>query len=221
MDLIFQFIETANDPRVASILGVGAETLRGMSREDILELIAGDYKVKVTGITGQIMKSEMLQNLVQFMNLLGQNPQAWLPYINEDALLRRLLEAFRPHIHDIEDIVADPATAQAKRLAMLDQEQMNILLRSMPGMFGSIQKHNAANADRGLALQQMEHAKEMQQMQQQADSVQQAKDQQMQQIQMMHAAAMQGVQPGQGAPPQGGGPPPPPYAPPPMANVGQ
>jgi hypothetical protein len=221
MDLIFQFIDTANDPRVASILGVGAETLRGMSREDILELIAGDYKVKVTGITGQIMKSEMLQNLVQFMNLLGQNPQAWLPYINEDALLRRLLEAFRPHIHDIEDIVADPATAQAKRLAMLDQEQMNILLRSMPGMFGAIQKHNAANADRGLALQQMEHAKEMQQMQQQADSVQQAKDQQMQQIQMMHAAAMQGVQPGQGQPPQGGGPPPPPYAPPPMANVGQ
>lgn len=29
MDLIFQFVDTANDPRIASILGVGAQVLQG------------------------------------------------------------------------------------------------------------------------------------------------------------------------------------------------
>lgn len=210
MDLIFQFLDTANDPRVASILGVGSETLQGMSRQELMELITGDYKVKVTGITGQIMKSEMLQNLVQLMNLLGQNPQAWLPYINEDALLRRVLESFRPHIHDIEDIIADPTTAEAKKAAMLDEAQMQQLIGAMPGMLQAVQKHNQANADRqhdaSLALQQQAHEKEMMLMDQKAQAAQ----------------AQAGGQPAtpQGPPPQAGpsGILPPPYAPPPMAQ---
>ena len=46
-----------------------AGVLAGMSREEIMELVQGDYKVHVTGVTGQLEKAEMLQNLVQFMNL--------------------------------------------------------------------------------------------------------------------------------------------------------
>lgn len=165
MDLIFQFLDTANDPRVASILGVGADYLKGLSRNEIMELVAGDYKVKVTGITGQIMKSEMLQNLVQFMNLIGQNPEAWLPYVNEDALLRRVLEAFRPHIHDIEDIIADPATADAKKVAAASKEMLPALMQ----MLQSQQSQPASSPpaldpntvlDHSLQLQQMTHEKE-------------------------------------------------------------
>lgn len=167
LDLVLQYIDTANDPRVASILGVGADYLKGMSREECVELISGDYKVKVSGITGQLMKGEMLQNLVQFMNLIGQNPQAWLPYVNEDALLRRLLECFRPHIHDIEDIISDPATAQAKRVSMLSQEHMPELLGMMqsqgqqgaPAPPQSVTPDSALDA--GMRLQEMSHEREM------------------------------------------------------------
>ena len=35
IDLIMQFIDTANDPRVASILGIEAGVLQGMTREEI------------------------------------------------------------------------------------------------------------------------------------------------------------------------------------------
>jgi hypothetical protein len=209
MDLIFQFLDTANDPRVASILGIGADVLRGMSKEDVYEMIAGDYKVKVNGITGQLMKSEMLQNLVQFMNLIGQNPQAWLPYINEDALLRRMLECFRPHIHDIEDIISDPATADAKKAAMIQAENIPHALNFLQGMMSNQQQPEAApqldpnnvlqhavdmhtqQQDIGLQLQQQQHDKEMaahdqrlqqQQIQAQQQQAEQEHQQQMQQM---------------------------------------
>lgn len=132
VDLIFQFLDTANDPRVASILGIEAPVLAGMTREEIMELVQGDYKVHVRGITGQLEKAEMLQSLVQFMNLIGQNPQAWLPYIQQSKLLQRILEAFRPAIHDIEEIIADPETAQAQQQAMFGQEITPDLLRLIP-----------------------------------------------------------------------------------------
>lgn len=210
MDLIFQFIDTANDPRIASILGVGADVLKGMSRAEVLEMISGDYKVKVSGITGQLMKADMLQNLVQFMNLIGQNPQAWLPYINEDALLRRMLESFRPHIHDIEDIIADPAIAEAKKAAMVHQENIPDLLRLLPqllqmqqgnqqqppqldpnNVLSAMADHNQQQQDMGLQLQQMQHEKDMaqhdmaMQNQQAQQAQQQAAQEHMQQLQQM------------------------------------
>lgn len=206
LDLIFQFIDTSQDPRIASILGIGADVLKGMSRQDVYEMIAGDYKVKVSGITGQLMKSEMLQNLIQFMNLVGQNPQAWLPYINEDTLLRRMLECFRPHIHDIEDIISDPAIADAKRVAMIQAENIPHSLGFISNLLQQQQANQAAQqpqqappidpnnlVDAGLQLQQQQHEKEMaqhdaqiQQSQQQAASQQAAQEhaQQMQQMAM-------------------------------------
>jgi hypothetical protein len=131
-DLIMQFLPTANDPRVASILGVGAQVLAGLSREEIIELVSGDYKVKVSGLSSQLAKAEALESLVQFMNLIGQNPEAWLPYINQDALLHRILESFQPAIRDIDQIVADPETAEARRAAMGQQALQSEALRMVP-----------------------------------------------------------------------------------------
>lgn len=131
-DLIFQFIDTANDPRIASVLGVSGQALQGMTRPEIMEMIQGDYKVKVTGITGQLQKAEMLQNLTQLMNIIGQNPQAWMPYLNQDELLRRVLEAFRPALHDIEKIIADPETQQAAKAAAGGEAQTLQLMQMMP-----------------------------------------------------------------------------------------
>lgn len=209
MDLIFQFIDTSNDPRVASILGVGADVLKGMSREDVMEMIQGDYKVKSTGITGQLMKAETLQNLVQMMNLIGQNPQAWLPYINQDTLLRRLLECFRPHIHDIEDIIADPAIAQAKQMAMTQEANLPALIRAMPQLLAAMKPEGAAGPppidpnqmvghmvdlhsqqqDIGLQLQQQQHEQMMAQHEQQLQNVQ--AQQQQQQAAQEHQQQMQ------------------------------
>ena|SRR5579859_1550764 len=152
LDRLLQFIDTATDPRVASILGVDADVLGGMSKAELLELVQGDYKVQVRGISSQLWKAEILQQLVQFMNLVGQNPQAWLPYINEDALLRRLLDSFRPHIHDIEQIIADPDTAQAKKIAMQQDANSASLIQMIPQLAElahNVQnQQNAADLDR-------------------------------------------------------------------------
>jgi hypothetical protein len=131
-DLILQFIDTANDPRVASILGVDAGVIAGMSKEELTELIVGNYEIKVTGITQQIQKAEILQNLVQLMNIIGQNPEAWLPYLNQDELLRRILESFRPALHDIEKIIADPATVAANKAAQEAATLTPEMLRMIP-----------------------------------------------------------------------------------------
>lgn len=164
IDLILQFIDTANDPRVASILGVEAGVLAGMSREEIMELVQGDYKVHVTGVTGQLEKAEMLQNLVQFMNLIGQNPQAWLPFINQNKLLQRILEAFRPAIHDVEEIIADPETVQANQQAMFGQEITPDLLNLIPQLVRmnnerQSQQFNQAqtNAEHAMAVHKQNH----------------------------------------------------------------
>lgn len=161
VDLIMQFIDTANDPRVASILGVEAGVLAGMTREEIYEMIQGDYKVHVRGITGQLEKAEMLQNLVQFMNLIGQNPQAWVPYINQSKLLQRILEAFRPAIHDIEEIIADPETAAAQQQAMFGQTITPDLLKLIPDLIRLQHSRQDAEFDRAQvnAEQMLDYAK--------------------------------------------------------------
>ena len=166
VDLALQFLFTSNDERVASVLGLGAPALQAMSREEIVEMIQGDYKIKVTGITGQLQKAEMLQNLVQLMNILGQNPEAWMPYVNQDALLRRILEAFRPSIHDIEDIVADPATVEARKAA----QQQQTLTPDMIAMIPQLVQQK---------IDQDRQAQEQQAQAQQAAQEQQAKAEQL------------------------------------------
>lgn len=154
IDLIMQFVDTANDPRVANILGVDQAILAGMSQAEVFEMVQGDYSVVVRGLTGQLEKAEMLQNLVQFMNLIGQNPQAWLPWIKQDALLRRILEAFRPHIHDIERIINDPQTAAAQEAAQQQASQQGQILTLLPQLLRLKQ-----DQDETAARQQTDAAK--------------------------------------------------------------
>lgn len=124
-------------------------------------MIQGDYKVHVRGITGQLEKAEMLQNLVQFMNLIGQNPQAWVPYINQSKLLQRILEAFRPAIHDIEEIIADPETAAAQQQAMFGQTITPDLLKLIPDLIRLQHSRQDAEFDRAQvnAEQMLDYAK--------------------------------------------------------------
>jgi hypothetical protein len=127
-------------------------------------MIQGDYKVRVTGVTGQLEKAEMLQNLVQFMNLIGQNPTAWLPYINQNKLLQRILEAFRPAIHDVEEIIADPETVQANQQAMFGQEITPDLLNLIPQLVRLNNERQArqfdqaqTNAEHAMAVHKQNH----------------------------------------------------------------
>lgn len=161
IDLMLQFINTANDPRVASILGVGQDVLRGMTREELLEIVQGDYKIRVEGISGQLEKVEMLQNLVQFMNIIGQNAEAWMPYINQDALLRRILEAFRPAIRDIENIIADPTTVESVKAASQSEKLTPEMLRMLPQL---VDMATQAQKEEGMQ-QQAQQAQALQQQQ--------------------------------------------------------
>lgn len=173
-DLVMQYIDTANDPRVASILGVNADVLRGMSREEVLEMIQGDYKVKVTGISGQLEKAELLQNLVQFMNIIGQNPEAWLPHINQNVLLRRILECFRPSIHDIEDIVNTPEVAAAREMAIQTNQMTPDMVSMIPQLVAQAtqvkeQEFQQQQQMQEMQMRQQEMAMQQQQMQMQLE----------------------------------------------------
>lgn len=159
IDIIMQYIDTANDPRVAQVLGVDQAILSGMNHAEIYEMVSGDYDILVTGLTDQLEKAEMLQNLIQLMNIIGQNPESWLPWINQDMLLRRILESFRPTIHDIEKIIADPQTAQANKMAMQQQEQQNQLMQLLPKLHDM-----AANHEQQLAQNAMDMKKHQDQM---------------------------------------------------------
>lgn len=174
VDTIMQYLDTANDPRVATILGVGQQILAGMSQPEVLEMIQGDYEITVRGLTGQLEKAEMLQNLVQFMNLIGQNPQAWLPYINQDALLRRILESFRPSIHDIEEIIADPQTVQANKQAMQDEQQHGQIIGMLPELARLAHDSQQAQAQLGIQQSQMQSDQQAAQTDQQSKAVDQA-----------------------------------------------
>ena len=145
MDLIMQFIDTARDPRVASILGTDAYVLAGMSKEQIYEAVTGDFTIRVTGISEQIEKMTMLENLVQFMNIIGQNGQAWLPFIRQDVLLKKIMTAFRPSIDDIDDILETPENAAAKQQAMVAAQNMGQLLQH--GRAVAQQGQDAAQAE--------------------------------------------------------------------------
>lgn len=132
MDVMLQFGDTMNDPRAARILGIGAEYLRGITQMELMEMVQGDYVIKVSGISDQVKKIEQLHNLTQFMNILGQNPEHWLPYVKQDQLLQRILEAFRPGIRDIENILNDPQTVAAQRKALEQSKLTPEIIRLMP-----------------------------------------------------------------------------------------
>jgi hypothetical protein len=162
MDLILQYVSTSNDPRVPSILGIDGAVMAGMTRAEIMEQIQGDYKVRVSGITDQLDKADMLQNLVQLMNILGQNPQAWMPYIRQDNLLKRILESFSPAIREIHDIVADPETVQMKvQLDMQNNVVTPELLKMLPQLIQMAQQGQIQQQQQQLAAQQQSHAQGM------------------------------------------------------------
>jgi hypothetical protein len=153
-DLILQFIDTTSDPRVASILGVNQDVLLGMSPTEKIEMIQGDYKIKVRGLSGQLDKAEMLQNLVQFMNLIGQNPEAWLPYINQNEILKRILEAFRPGLHDIENIVVTPEVAAAREISQQTNRMTPDMLAQIPQLVAQATAAKQQEFDNQMALRQ-------------------------------------------------------------------
>jgi len=157
VDTIMQYVDTANDPRVAAILGIDQQVLAGMSQPEIYEMVSGDYDVTVNGLSSQLEKAEMLQNLVQLMNLIGQNPEAWLPYINQDALLRRILDSFRPVITDIEQIIATPDMVAATKEQMAMQQehaQMVAMIPQLAKMAHDVEQSKADNASRAVDQQQ-------------------------------------------------------------------
>lgn len=147
VDTIMQYLDTANDPRVAEILGLATPVLAGMTQPEILEMIQGDYKIQVRGLSGQLEKAELLQNMIQFMNLIGQNAQAWLPWIKQDVMLRKLLESFRPTIHDLDDMINDPQTAEANRQQMAAEAQHQQMLSMIPELARMAQEQQKGAAD--------------------------------------------------------------------------
>jgi hypothetical protein len=164
-DLILQFLVTTNDPRVAQVLGVDAQVFAGLSRENIMDMIHDEYTLTVTGLTNQLQKAEMVQNLVQFMNLLGQNAEAWMPYIDQGRLLQKILEGFRPMIDDVDKIVLDPVEAQRRQQEAKQQAQTEMMANMLPKLLQAAQANSHKQADVSLQQQQMSQDAMMQQQQ--------------------------------------------------------
>lgn len=173
MDTMLQNLDTSSDPRIPSILGINARAITTLTREELHELVQGDYTIKVTGISSQLEKAKMLESLVQFMNILGQNQEAWMPYINQGTLLRRILEVFRPGIEDIEDIIETPEIAQAKIQALKLQQLGPDTIKMLPGLAAGEQKQQQAAQQ--AQLQQQLQAVQIAQQQQQFQLDQQLK----------------------------------------------
>jgi hypothetical protein len=185
VDLILQYVDTANDPRVANILGLGAKTLQGMKKEEVLEIVQGDYQIKVSGLSEQLNKIEMLQNLTQLINILGQSPEAWMPYVNQDELLRRVLEAFRPTIRDIENVVAEPALVEARKMAASGEAVTPELVAMIPTL-----------VQQALQARQQEQQVAMQNQQQQAQQIAEEKQLALRKEEMEHEIALEAMKQG-------------------------
>lgn len=145
MDTVLQFIDTTQDPRIASILGIGVEELLGMTPIHFMEIISGNYITKVHGVNEQLDKIETLENLVQFMNIIGQNNE-WMPYINQTELFKRILDSF-PNIRDIDRLVNDPDTVEAQRIALQQSQLTPEIIRTIPGLvrnFAEMQRMGVA-----------------------------------------------------------------------------
>lgn len=182
MDTVLQYLDTNADPRVATILGLGQEELAGMDVFALSEIVQGNYIIKVHGVSEQINKIESLENLVQFMNIIGQN-QEWLPYINQTELFKRILDSF-PGIRDVDRLVNDPSTVEEQRIALQNSALTPEIIRTIPGFLRSIAelKRNGALPD---AIPQLE-AQTMEQLEANARAQEEQRQQQaeLQQLQL-------------------------------------
>lgn len=174
-DVTMQYLDTANDPRLPAILGLGARSLQTLGKEELFEMVRGDYIIKVDGITSQMEKAEVLQNMIQFLNIIGQNGQAWLPYIRQDTILRRILNVFSPTIPDIEDLIEAPEVAKAKIESMQLQELGPDMMKVLPGLVQAQQQQQQQQAQQqqqqAMLQNQMAEQQETQDLEQQKLSV--------------------------------------------------
>ena len=102
---------------------------------DACEAVVGDYILEVHGVSDQINRIESLENMVQFMNIVGQN-ETWAPYINQTEMFKRILENF-PNIRDIDRLVNDPETVEAQRIALEQSQLTPEIIRTIPGLMRS------------------------------------------------------------------------------------
>lgn len=134
IDTIIQFLVSSSDPRVPEILGVDAITFATMPREELVAMINGDFDIKVAGVAEQLNATESAQALLELLQVLSSNPQAWLPYLNQSAILNRLLRAFNFRIDDLHDII-EPAPAAQEKMARLQQLEVDrAILKQLPAL---------------------------------------------------------------------------------------
>ncbi|MBF0524676.1 MAG: hypothetical protein HQK56_06210 [Deltaproteobacteria bacterium] len=113
-DLIIQFLMDADpgvEPNAARILGQAGVPMDAMSLGERMDLLEGDWDVYPRGISVFLEKSEALSQLISFLDILGKNP-AFSAQVNSEALLRRILEAFRfPDISSLLEPELPPEVA--------------------------------------------------------------------------------------------------------------
>lgn len=140
VDCIIQFLVSSSDPRVPEILGVDAATFATMPREELVAMVNGDFDIKVAGVAEQLNASDSAQALLELLQLLSANPQAWLPYLNQNAILARILRAFNFRVDDLHDVIEPPPVVQEK-MARFQQTQVDqAILRQLPALLEHLRR---------------------------------------------------------------------------------
>lgn len=142
----FQFIDSTSKPTWEELVGtiqysgqaipVG-KLLDQMPRAQRIELIQGRYNFIAHGLSRAIQRNQNLQNMMNFVQNVGQGGQTFIPLVNMPAVFMRIFEAM--HLPNPQELLA-PNFAQA-----MAQQQQAILDSTDPQKQAQAKAQQAAH----------------------------------------------------------------------------
>lgn len=142
----FQFIDSTSKPTWEELVGtveyagqpipVG-KLLDQMPREQRIALIQGRYNFIAHGLSRAIQRNQNLQNMMNFVQNVGQGGQTFIPLVNMPAVFMRIFEAM--HLPNPQELLA-PNFAQA-----MAQQQQAILNSTDPNAQAQAKAQQAAH----------------------------------------------------------------------------
>ena len=124
-DRAFQYIDANSNPNWSMLLGDWrGQYFDSLPIDQRVAMVQGDYRFIARGLSRSIERTMNLQKLINFVQVIGQFGEVFVPFVNMPDIFRRIFESF--HFED-PHLMLSPQAIQIQ-----EQMQHNLVMAANP-----------------------------------------------------------------------------------------
>ena len=94
-DRMFQFMDSMSNPSWSMVLGdYRGQFLDGLPIQDRIAIIQSNYRFSARGLSRALERAQNLQKLINYVQVIGQFGEMFIPMLNMPDIFRRIHESF-------------------------------------------------------------------------------------------------------------------------------